>query len=171
LIKVIKFLKKSNFFGGIGQLLVWLMRKSEESFTSIALIVSLLDNLIFFSLGLESLKSFMGLKTGFLGTVLFELITEFINVKNKLFSVALESCFEFGSLSVHAVTDNVSLFNKRVPFFLDQILTVEFFLRENFTSQHGVNKKSIHCINGSNIVAEFSLLLADFFKGLHNASK
>jgi hypothetical protein len=129
LIEVVKLFEELNLVSSVSQLLVRLVRESEEGLTGMALVKSLLDNLVLLSLGLESFKGFVGLKTRLLRSILLELISKFINICDKLLSVFLKSSFEFRLLNVHLVTNDISLLDKTVPLLLDEILTVKFFLR------------------------------------------
>jgi hypothetical protein len=83
----------------------------------------------------------------------------------------LESGFEFGLLNVHLITNDISFLNETIPFLLDEVLAIKFFLRKDFTSQNRVDKKSIHGVDRSDIMAKIGLLLANFFKSGHNATE
>ena len=54
LIETVKFIQKKDFFFSLNKFLVFLVRESEEVLTSVSSIVLLLNDLVFFTLSLES---------------------------------------------------------------------------------------------------------------------
>jgi hypothetical protein len=169
LIETVELVEQVDFVFSLNELGVLLMGESEERLSSVSGVVLLLDNLEFVTFGLESFQSFVGSKTGLGRSVFDEGFPEVIDLNDEVLDVVDKALLELGFLDVHLLSDGIGLFNESDPSLVKGILVVTLVLVHDVGE---VNlQEFVHLVDGTDLVREVGLLLADFLKGAHDATE
>ena len=100
------------------------MGQAEQRLTSRELLISLANNLVLFTLGLQALQSLIRFKTRLERSILLESITELVHFLDKALDADDKVLLEVGFLRVHGVADNFGLANESEPLLIELILVV-----------------------------------------------
>lgn len=103
------------------------------------------------------------------GTVLVKALFEFFNINNEGADVCNQLLFEFSLVNVNLSS---LLFGCCYKFFPVRFKFLDFIVL--FLVKHVcilIIEKSVHVLDGLGLEREVGLLLANFFKGLHDATE
>ena len=116
------------------------------------LVELLLDDLVLLGLGLQSLESLVGLKTGLEGTVFLKGIPEIFDLFDQSLNSEHELLLAVSFLLVHLVPDNISLLHKAHPPLVELVLVVALVLVHDL-DEVGF-EESVHFVDGADLVGE-----------------
>jgi hypothetical protein len=170
-VQVVELVKEINLFFGFFKLWVRLMRKTEESLTSIVRDVLSLSDLILLRLHLKSVQSFFWLDTWNHRTLLIKVLSEKDNVVDKDSNTGDKSLFELRLLTLKIVSHLNRLLNKLFPILVDDGRWILVSFLVDLIVIQVVLKQVVHFNDRSEFNLNSRLLLSDFIKSVHHITE